>query len=58
MKDTVNLEERRPIWIALSEFYLDTELDGSDFRRIAFTILDSPYSFDEVKRINKYEVMK
>ena len=58
MKDTVNLEERRPIWIALSEFYLDTELDGSDFRRIAFTILDSTYSFDEVKRINKYEVMK
>jgi hypothetical protein len=56
MTDPVNIEQRRPIWLALSEFYLDTELQDSDFRQIAFTILDSPYSFDEVKSINKYEV--
>ena len=56
MTDTVNIEQRRPIWLALSEFYLDTELQDSDLRQIAFTILDSPYSFDEVKSINKYEV--
>jgi hypothetical protein len=56
MTDPVNIEQRRPIWIALSEFYLDTELQDSDLRQIAFTILDSPYSFDEVKSINKYEV--
>lgn len=56
MTDFVNIEQRRPIWLALSEFYLDTELQGSQLRQIAFTILDSPYSFDEVKSINKYEV--
>ena len=56
MTDPVNIEQRRPIWLALSEFYLDTELQDSDFRHIAFTILDSPYSLDEVKKINKYEV--
>ncbi len=56
MTNPVNIEQRKPIWIALSEFYLDTELQDSDFRHIAFTILDSPYSLDEVKTINKYEV--
>jgi hypothetical protein len=56
MIDPVNIEQRKPIWMALSEFYLDTELQDSDFRHIAFTILDSPYSLDEVKTINKYEV--
>lgn len=56
MTDPVKIEQRRPIWIALSEFYLDTELQDSDFRHIAFIILDSPYTFEEVKTINKYEV--
>lgn len=56
MTDPINIEQRKPIWIALSEFYLDTELGDSDFRQIAFTILESPYSLDEVKAINKYEV--
>jgi hypothetical protein len=56
MKNPVNIKQRKPIWIALSKFYLDTELGDSDFRQIAFTILESPYSLDEVKTINKYEV--
>ena len=56
MTDLHNIEQRRPIWTALSEFYLDTELQDSDFRQIAFTILESPYSLEEVKAINKYEV--
>ncbi len=56
MTDPVNIEQRRPIWLALSAFYLDTELEEPDLRQIAFTILDSPYSFDEVRSINKYEV--
>lgn len=55
-KTTYNLNERKPIWISLSEFYLDTELDKKDFRNIAFKIIESPYSLEEVKRINKYEV--
>lgn len=56
MTGHINIEQRKPIWIALSEFYLDTELQDSDFRNIAFTILDSSYSLDEVKSINKHEV--
>jgi len=51
-----DLERRKPIWIALSEFYLDTELSDSALRHIAFTFLDSPYTLDEVRVINKYEV--
>ncbi|KXH84432.1 DUF7079 family protein [Chryseobacterium kwangjuense] len=56
MIPSVNIKERTPIWIALSDFYLDTELQDSDFRYIAKTILESPYTFDEIKSINKYEV--
>lgn len=56
MNESFNIEDRKPIWIALSEFYLDTELQDSDFRHIALTILESPYTLDEVKKINKYEV--
>jgi len=56
MEESFNIEERKPIWNALSDFYLDTELDDAALRHIAFTIIDSPYTFDEVKRINKYEV--
>jgi len=56
MKKQINIEERKPIWIALSEFYLDTELQEHDFRYIAEKIIESPYNFEEVKQINKYEV--
>ena len=51
-----SIEHRKPVWVALSEFYLDTELQDSDLRHIAVTFLDSPYTLDEVKAINKYEV--
>jgi hypothetical protein len=50
------VSERKQIWIALSQFYLDTELQDYDFKYIAKIILESPYSLDEVKEINKYEV--
>ncbi|BDD08040.1 hypothetical protein FUAX_04720 [Fulvitalea axinellae] len=53
-KETI--KDREPVWIALSEFYLDTELQDSDFLRIAFTIIRSPYSLEKVEEINKYEV--
>lgn len=56
MKEPFDIKQRKPVWIALSEFYLDTELDDSTLRHIAFTIIDSRYTFEEVKRINKYEV--
>jgi len=56
MNGTFNIEDRKSIWIALSEFYLDRELEESDFRDIAFKIIESPYSFAEVIKINKYEL--
>ena len=56
MNETLKIKERKLIWIALSEFYLDTELQESDLRDIAFKIIESPYSLDEIKKINNYEV--
>lgn len=56
MKVPIDIQIRKPIWIALSNFYLDTELDETDFKSIASAIIASPYSLDEVKAINKYEV--
>ena len=51
-----DIQTRIPIWKALSLFYLDTELQDSDFQGIAENIINSPYSFEEVKMIDKYEV--
>ena len=42
--------------MALSDFYLDTTLQGLNFRYIARTVLASPYSLNETKRINQHEV--
>lgn len=56
MKEPCNIEERKPIWMALSALYLDTELQESDFRHIALAIMESPYSLEKVKEINKYEL--
>lgn len=52
----INIEKRKPIWIALSDFYLDTELQDYDFKHIASKIKESPYSLEEVKQIHKEEV--
>jgi hypothetical protein len=52
----INTVERKPIWIALSHLYLDTELQDYDFKYIAKIFLESPYSLDEIKAINKREV--
>lgn len=50
------INERRPIWKALSEFYLDTELDNIDFKRIAIIFKESKYSLEEIRKIDTYEV--
>jgi len=52
----IDIKNRKPIWIALSELYLDVELQDSDFNLIAKRILESPYGLKEVKQINKAEV--
>ena len=45
-----------PIWHALSEFYLDTELDGADFDRIAAVFTKSGFTLEELRQIDLYEV--
>jgi len=52
----LHIKERKPVWIALSDFYLDRELQDYNFQYIAKIILESPYTFEEIKIINMYEV--
>jgi hypothetical protein len=50
------IEKRQPVWLALSEFYLDTELTIKDLDRVSEKIIDSGYSLQEIKEIDLYEV--
>jgi len=49
-------DERFPVWDALSEFFLDTELQKSDIERISNVLANSPYSIQELKEILYFEV--
>jgi len=52
----LHIKERKPVWIALSDFYLDTEPQDYNFQYIAKIIQESLYTFEEIKIINMYEV--
>lgn len=49
-------DERFPVWDALSEFFLDTELGEADYQRIARTLASSDYTIEELQDILYYEV--
>lgn len=51
-----DLPRRRPVWEALSEFFLDTELDEQQLRSIAHTLAASGYTDDELDSILYEEV--
>jgi hypothetical protein len=52
MKATeAQIEERFPVWDALSEFFLDTELQPDDHERIAKTLAASAYTENEIEEI-------
>ncbi len=51
-----DLERRRPVWLALSELFLDTSLTPRDLGRIASILARSPYGLDELQRILLWEV--
>ncbi len=55
---TINrtIENRKPIWNVISEFYLDTELQKADYDRISKTFIASNFSVEELKAIDLYEV--
>lgn len=50
------IAERLPVWEALSEFYLDTELEGGDYDRIAARLSASRYTEAQLEDILAYEV--
>lgn len=49
LPDQVN--ERMPVWMALSELFLDTELREVDHDRIAAVLAASPYSVEKIEEI-------
>ncbi|GAA4272532.1 hypothetical protein U6A24_09720 [Aquimarina gracilis] len=56
MKSNINISERKPVWKALSELYLDNELQDSTYSYMVAKFVKSPYDFNEIKYINRYEV--
>jgi len=47
---------REPVWVALSQFYLDTELDDLQLLDIFKVIQESPYSIEEARKIDMLEL--
>ncbi|MEM9075404.1 MAG: hypothetical protein AAGC43_00115 [Bacteroidota bacterium] len=56
MNKNLEIELRKPIWLALSEFYLDTELESADYDRIAQVLKASGLSIGQLKEIDRFEV--
>lgn len=50
-----DLEHRRPVWIALSDLFLDTDTSLSRSWRVEI-LAESPYSIDELEKILADEV--
>lgn len=50
------LARRQPVWLALAEFYLDTDLQPADFCRIRAVFDQSGYSEREIRQIDYEEV--
>src|SRR4051812_4800731 len=51
-----DLANREPVWLALSELYLDTELTAADNEAVAATLAASPYTLAELRCILLAEV--
>jgi hypothetical protein len=54
--DDTDIERRKPVWIALSDLWLDTELTDEDLRRIADVMRRSGYEVEELREIYLFEV--
>ena len=52
------LADRRPVWSALSELFLDTRLLSSDRDRIATALATSPYTIEQLDGILLWEVYR
>ena len=56
MIDEGEIERRKPVWSALSDLWLDTELVDDDLQRIAGVMKRSEYSINELRDIYLFEV--
>jgi hypothetical protein len=56
MLDEPWIQRRRPLWMALSELWLDTELSDADLERIARTMADSGLTIEELRQVYLVEV--
>ncbi len=56
MIDDAEIDRRKPVWAALSELWLDTELTEDDLRRIAGAMEASGYPIGVLRDIYLYEV--
>ncbi|MGC3972229.1 MAG: hypothetical protein QM775_34280 [Pirellulales bacterium] len=54
--DQRHIERRRPLWLALSQLWLDTELTDADLARIARTMTDSGLSLAALREVYVAEV--
>ncbi|KAG1658093.1 Antitoxin ParD [Nymphon striatum] len=54
--DPKTLAVRKPLWIAMSDLFLDTELQDYHFSYIARKMHESGYSLDELEQILMLEV--
>lgn len=50
------INKRLPVWLALSEFWLDNELQETDYDAISETLKASSYTEEEIWQICIYEV--
>jgi hypothetical protein len=55
-KERQEAEEKREVWKALSELWLDQELQITDLKDTAQTLYQSSYSLQELEKIYLYEV--
>jgi anti-sigma factor RsiW len=51
-----DLVDRRPVWAALANLYLDTELSPNDREHLAQALAGSPYAVAKLRRILLTEV--
>jgi len=56
LNNNKEIEKRKPVWNAIADFYLDTELRTSDYERIATEFIKSGKTIQQIKEIDFYEV--
>ncbi len=54
--DETEIERRKPVWAALGELWLDTELTQNDLQRIAGVMKKSGYSVSQFRDVYLFEV--